>query len=217
MRSMVDFTHTHHSTNRTKSRRAVWRGRPWSLGRRIASIRWAHRPPHGRRLHRFGIASREKNVQLMGGQRLGCRMGRGGPPAESPGGKTLVTKAKPLTVVHQRLQCGSWPVAEHEHPSANPTRAGHLHGRSPQRLGDARENLTSPPPMLESPPDAVHPRGEDARLPATPGLSSTSSSADNPRYHAAQNASHTPTGRARYFFNSNPSCTPSSSLLISSM
>jgi hypothetical protein len=51
--------------------------------------------------------------------------------------------------------------------------------------------------MLESPLDSFQPSGQDACLSRTHGLSSTSSCADSPRYHTAENASHTLAGRTQ--------------------
>jgi hypothetical protein len=81
--------------------------------------------------------------------------------------------------------------------TGNPIRAGHPRRRSPQRLGDARRDLTGPPPTLESPPGPLQAGGQAACLSRTHGLSSTSSRADNPRYHTAENPSHTLAGRTR--------------------
>src|SRR5437667_11304634 len=70
--------------------------------------------PGGRRLRPGRIAGRQQHLQFMGFQALANPTGALRPETEAPSRQAFLAQPEPLRVIHQDLEAGGSPVAEHK-------------------------------------------------------------------------------------------------------
>ncbi len=121
--------------------RKAWKERFAAISRApppiAASIRRPHRSPSRRRLRRFRIARRKKNLQLMGCQRSGRRILSRRPPGELAARQPLVAKPITLAVINEYLYRRRRSIAEYEYPAIKRIMLQHLLAQPGQTVDSA--------------------------------------------------------------------------------